>query len=67
MRLSDREHQLLQVLVVLAILFLALQLFAAGWVAVAQVADVVVIFFAAWALAYLLSPLVTRIDVVTPL
>lgn len=66
-RLSDREHQLLQVLVVLAILFLALQLFAAGWVAVAQVADVVVIFFAAWALAYLLSPLVTRIDVVTPL
>ncbi|HEV8656074.1 MAG TPA: AI-2E family transporter [Candidatus Limnocylindria bacterium] len=67
MNLSAREHQLLQVLVVLAILYLALQVFALGWIAVAQVADVVIIFVAAWALAYLLSPLVSRIDMVTPL
>jgi predicted PurR-regulated permease PerM len=65
--LSAREHQLLQALVVLAILYLALQVFALGWVAVAQVADVVIIFVAAWALAYLLSPLVNRIDAETPL
>ncbi|MGH2492938.1 MAG: AI-2E family transporter [Candidatus Limnocylindria bacterium] len=67
MKLSDREHQLLQVLVVLAILYLALQVFALGWIAVAQVADVIIIFVAAWALAYLLSPLVNRIDATTPL
>jgi predicted PurR-regulated permease PerM len=66
-RLSAREHQLLQVLVVLAILYLAIQVFAFGWVAIAQVADVILIFVAAWALAYLLSPLVNRIDTGTPL
>jgi predicted PurR-regulated permease PerM len=66
-RLSAREHQLLQVLVVLAILYLAIQVFALGWVAVAQIADVVIIFVAAWALAYLLAPLVNRIDTQTPL
>jgi predicted PurR-regulated permease PerM len=65
--LSAREHQLVQVLVVLAILYLAFQLFALGWVAVAQIADVILIFIAAWALAYLLSPLVTSIDMATPL
>jgi len=65
--LSAREHQLLQVLVGLAIVYLALQVFALGWVAVAQVADVIIIFVAAWALAYLLSPLVNRIDATTPL
>ncbi len=65
--LSAREHQLLQALVVLAILYLAFQVFALGWVAVAQVADVIIIFVAAWALAYLLSPLVNRIDTGTPL
>jgi predicted PurR-regulated permease PerM len=65
--LSAREHQLVQVLVVLAILYLAFQLFALGWVAVAQIADVILIFVAAWALAYLLSPLVTSIDMATPL
>jgi len=66
-RLSAREHQLLQVLVVLAILYLAIQVFTFGWLAVAQIADVILIFVAAWALAYLLSPLVSRIDIVTPL
>jgi predicted PurR-regulated permease PerM len=65
--ISAREHQLVQVLVVLAILYLAIQVFAFAWVAVAQVADVILIFVAAWALAYLLSPLVSRIDIVTPL
>jgi predicted PurR-regulated permease PerM len=65
--LSAREHQLLQVLVVFAIMYLAFQVFALGWIAVAQVADVLLIFVAAWALAYLLSPLVTRIDAATPL
>jgi predicted PurR-regulated permease PerM len=65
--LSAREHQLLQVLVSLAIIYLALQVFVLGWVAVAQVADVIIIFVVAWALAYLLSPLVNRIDHETPL
>jgi predicted PurR-regulated permease PerM len=53
--------------VVLAILYHAIQVFALGWVAVAQVADVIIIFVAAWALAYLLAPLVNRIDTQTPL
>jgi predicted PurR-regulated permease PerM len=53
--------------VVLAIVYLVLQVFALGWVAIAQVADVIIIFLAAWALAYLLSPLVNRIDAQTPL
>jgi predicted PurR-regulated permease PerM len=66
-RLSVRERQLLQVLVVLAILYLAIQVFAFSWVAIAQIADVILIFVAAWALAYLLSPLVNRIDAATPL
>jgi predicted PurR-regulated permease PerM len=66
-RLSAREHQLLQVLVVLAIIYLAIQVFAFGWVAVAQIADVILIFVAAWAFAYLLSPLVSRIDAATVL
>jgi predicted PurR-regulated permease PerM len=55
------------VLVVLAIIYLAIQVFALGWVAVAQVADVILIFVAAWALAYLLSPIVSSIDLATPL
>jgi predicted PurR-regulated permease PerM len=67
MTLSAREHQLLQALVVLAILYLAFQVFALGWVAVAQIADVIIIFVAAWALAYLLAPLVNRIVANTPL
>src|SRR5688572_24677910 len=65
--LSAREHQLLQVLVVLAIVYLAIQVFGFGWVAVAQIADVIIIFVAAFALAYLLSPLVNSIDADTPL
>jgi predicted PurR-regulated permease PerM len=67
MSLSAREHQLLQALVVLAIVYLAIQVFGFGWVAVAQIADVIIIFVAAFALAYLLSPLVNSIDTDTPL
>ncbi len=65
--LSARERQLLRTLVVLAIVYLAFQVFALGSVAVAQIADVILIFVAAWALSYLLAPLVHRIDVATPL
>ena len=54
-------------LVVLAIVFLALQIAATVWVAVARIADVVLIFIAAWAFSYLLAPLVDRLDRRTPL
>jgi predicted PurR-regulated permease PerM len=67
MMLSPRERQLVQVLVALAIVYLAFQVFALAWVAVAVVADVILIFIAAWGLAYLLAPLVNRIDARTPL
>lgn len=54
-------------LVVLAIVFLALQIAGTVWVAVARIADVVLIFIAAWAVSYLLAPLVDRLDRRTPL
>jgi len=60
--LSTRERRLLGALVVLAIVFLALQIAAAVWVAVARIADVVLIFIAAWAFSYVLAPLVDRLD-----
>lgn len=60
--LSTRERQLLQILGVLLIVFIAIQVFREIWLAVAQVADVILIFVAAWALSYLLAPLVGRID-----
>jgi len=65
--LSKRERRLLVALVVLAIVFLALQIAATVWVAVARIADVVLIFIAAWAFSYMLAPLVDRIDRRTPL
>src|SRR5256712_5416537 len=64
---SSRERQLLSTLVILLIIVAAFQIVAMLWLAVLQVADVVLIFIAAWALSYLLSPLVTRIDERTPL
>ena len=67
MTLSKRERRLLVALVVLAIVFLALQIAATVWVAVARIADVVLIFIAAWAFSYMLAPLVDRIDRRTPL
>jgi len=60
--ITTRERQLLQALAVLLIVFLAFQVFREIWTAVAQVADVILIFVAAWALSYLLGPLVGRID-----
>src|SRR5258708_16901412 len=62
MKLSARERQLLDVLIVLAIVFLALQVFAIVWAALGQVADVLVIFGLAWAFSYILAPLVDLID-----
>src|SRR2546428_4869823 len=60
--LSTRERQLLTTLVVLLIILAKFQLLADLSDALSRVADVIIIFVAAWALSYLLSPLVTRID-----
>ena len=60
--LSTRERQLLTTLVVLLIILATFQLLADVTEALSRVADVVIIFIAAWAVSYLLSPLVTRID-----
>jgi predicted PurR-regulated permease PerM len=60
--LSTRERQLLTTLVVLLIVLATFQLLADVTEALSRVADVVIIFVAAWAVSYLLSPLVTRID-----
>src|SRR5438128_356246 len=60
--LSTRERQLLTTLVVLLIVLATFQLLADVTEALSRVADVVIIFIAAWAVSYLLSPLVTRID-----
>ena len=46
----------------LLIAFVALQVFAILWEALGRVADVLIIFGAAWAFSYVLSPLVDRID-----
>jgi len=48
-------------------IYLAMQVFAQIWQAVAIVADVLLIFVVAWALAYILGPLVDRVDRTTPL
>jgi predicted PurR-regulated permease PerM len=60
--LSTRERQLLTTLVVLLIVLASFQLLAYITEALARIADVAIIFVAAWAVSYLLSPLVTRID-----
>src|SRR2546423_10139785 len=60
--LSTRERQLLTTLVVLLIVLVSFQLLADVTEALSRVADVVIIFVAAWAVSYLLSPLVNRID-----
>ena len=62
MKISARERQLLRVLLVLAIVFLALQVIAILWDAFGRLADVLIIFGAAWAFSYILSPLVDRLD-----
>jgi predicted PurR-regulated permease PerM len=60
--LSTRERQLLTTLVVLLIILATFQLLTYLTDALSRVADVVIIFVAAWAVSYLLSPLVNRID-----
>src|SRR2546428_4062104 len=65
--LSTRERQLVMTLVVLLIILASFQILAELSAALARVADVILIFVAAWALAYLLGPLVNRIDERTPL
>ena len=67
MRLTEGDHQILRIVGVLFAVFLAIQVFAQVWQAVGAVADVLLIFVAAWAIAYLLAPLVERIDMRTPL
>jgi predicted PurR-regulated permease PerM len=60
--LSTRERQLLTTLVVLLIILATFQLLSYITDALSRVADVVIIFVAAWAVSYLLAPLVNRID-----
>jgi predicted PurR-regulated permease PerM len=60
--LSTRERQLITTLVVLLIVLATFQILADLTEVLSRVADVVIIFVAAWALSYLLSPLVNRID-----
>src|SRR3982074_885143 len=60
--LSTRERQLVTTLVVLLIVLASFQLVSDITAALSRVADVVIIFVAAWAVSYLLSPLVNRID-----
>lgn len=62
MTLSPRERQFLSALVVLAIAFLAIEIFQRLYEAFIRVADVFVIFLVAWAVAYLLAPLVEALD-----
>jgi predicted PurR-regulated permease PerM len=66
-RLTDNDRQLLRIVAVLLIVYLALQVFSEVWRAVATISDVLLVFVAAWAVAYLLSPLVRRVDERTPL
>jgi len=61
-KISAQERRLLTALVVLLIVFVALQVFAILWDALGRVADVLIIFGAAWAFSYVLSPLVDRLD-----
>ena len=65
--LSLRERRLLTTLAVLLIVLAAVQIIAELSQALARVADVLLIFVAAWAVTYLLTPIVNRIDVATPL
>jgi predicted PurR-regulated permease PerM len=65
--LTRRERQLLFALGFLLATFLALQVLAQVLLALALVADVLLIFLTAWAVAYLLNPIVDRLDRTTRL
>src|SRR2546423_14149975 len=60
--LSTRERQLITTLVVLLIVLATFELLADLPEVLSRVAAVVIIFVAAWAVSYLLSPLGNRID-----
>jgi predicted PurR-regulated permease PerM len=62
MRLTTGDQRLLRVVGALFSLFLAIQVFALLSQAIVAIADVLLIFVVAWAIAYLLAPLVERID-----
>ncbi len=67
MRPTESDLQLLRIVGVLFAAYLAIQVFVLVWQFVGIVADVLLVFLAAWALSYLLAPLVRRIDERTPL
>ncbi len=67
MRLGESDRQLLRIVAVLLAVYLGLQVFAQLWQAIGSIADVLLIFVAAWAVSYLLAPVVRRIDERTPL
>ena len=67
MKLSARERQILSVLGILLIIYVGIETFARLSEAFLRIADVAVIFVAAWAFAYLLTPLVDQLDQRTPL
>jgi predicted PurR-regulated permease PerM len=67
MRLGENDRQLLRIVAVLLAVYLGLQVFAQLWQAIGAIADVLLIFVAAWAISYLLAPLVNRVDERTPL
>ena len=62
MTLNARERGLVLLLAVLATIWLGLQLVAWLWLAIVRVSDVLLVFIAAWALAYLLGPLIQGIE-----
>src|SRR5256886_7198189 len=65
--LSARERQLLTTLAILLTILASFQLLPDLSEAPSRVADVILIFIAAWAVSFLLGPLVNRIDERTPL
>jgi predicted PurR-regulated permease PerM len=60
--LTPRDRSLLTVTMVLLLVFLAFQVATAFLGALARVADVLLIFLVAWAVSYLLVPLVDLVD-----
>ena len=62
MELSQRDRTLVTATLVLLLVFLAFQVATAFLGALARVADVLLIFLVAWAVSYLLVPLVDLVD-----
>ena len=67
MDLTSRDRALLKAALVLLVAYLAFQVAGIILALVALVADVLLVFLVAWALAYLLLPLVDLVDRRTPL